>query len=100
MSFQVITQPQAEADIREAVRWIARHSPKKSTLWYFDVMNAIESLSKFPARCSYARERETFGIDIRQLIFDKYRILFVIEDETVYVLRVRHQAQDTLQLDE
>ena len=100
MSFQVVTQPQAEADIREAMRWMARHSPKKSTHWYFDVMNAIESLSKFPARCPYAPERETFGLEIRHLLFDKYRILFVIEDETVHVLRVRHQAQDILQPDE
>ena len=100
MSYQVVTQPQAEEDIRQVIRWIAHYSPKKSTVWYFDVMKAIESLSSFPARCPFAPERGKFGLDIRHLLFGQYRILFVIEDKTVYVLRVRHQAQDILQPDE
>ena len=100
MSFHVTTHPQAEEDIRQAMRWISHYSPQKATLWYFDVRQAIDSLQHFPARCSFARERETFGLEIRQRLFDKYRILFLIEDETVYVLRVRHQSQQTLQPDE
>jgi plasmid stabilization system protein ParE len=96
MSYQVIIQPRAEKDIRQALRWITRHSPKKATLWYFDIMQAIDSLKDSPARCPFAPERKTFGLGIRHLLFDQYRILFVIEDVTVSVLRVRHQAQDTL----
>jgi len=100
MGYQVITQPQAEEDIRQAMRWIARYSPEKATLWYFDIMQTIESLSTSPARCPFAPERETFSLEIRHLLFEKYRILFIIEDEFVYVLRVRHGAQDTLEPDE
>jgi toxin ParE1/3/4 len=100
MSYQVVTHPQAETDIRDAVRWVARRSPKKATEWGFDVVKAIRSLSKSPARCRFAPERETFGLEIRHLIFGKYRILFVIEDQTVYVLRVRYGAQDVLRPDE
>lgn len=100
MSFHITTHPQAEEDIRQAMRWIAQYSPEKATLWYFDVLQAIDSLQNFPARCPFAPERKTFKMEIRHLLFDKYRILFVIEDETVYVLRVRHQAQQTLQPDD
>jgi plasmid stabilization system protein ParE len=96
MSYQIIIQPQAEKDIRQALRWIARHSPKKATLWYFDIMQAIDSLQDSPARCPFAPECKTFGLDIRHLLFDQYRILFVIEDVSVSVLRVRHQAQNIL----
>src|SRR5205085_5374976 len=96
MSYQVIIQPRAEKDIRQALRWMTHHSPKQATLWYFDIRQAIDSLQDSPARCSFAPERKTFGLDIRQLLFDQYRILFVIEDVTVSVLRVRHRAQDTL----
>ncbi|MBL8188125.1 MAG: type II toxin-antitoxin system RelE/ParE family toxin [Acidobacteria bacterium] len=53
-----------------------------------------------PARCPLAPESETHGQEIRHLIFDKYRILFIIDDETVYVLRVRHQAQEVLSLND
>ena len=83
MSFNVSTHPQAEADIRQAMQWIAQYSPPKSTLWYFEVLQAIDSLQNFPARCAFAPERKAFGLDIRQLLFDKYRILFMVEDETV-----------------
>lgn len=100
MSYQVVTLPQAEKDIRDAVRWMAQHTPKKSTEWGFDAVKAIRSLSTFPARCPFAPERQTFGLEIRHLIFGKYRILFIIEDETVYVLRVRHSAQDVLRPDD
>lgn len=44
-------------------------------------------------------ESETHRQEIRHQIFDKYRILFIIDDETVYVLRVRHQAQEVLSPD-
>ncbi len=96
MGYQVITQPQAEADIRQAMQWITQHSPQHATLWYFDIMKAIESLSVSPARCPFAPERATFGLEIRHLLVEKYRVLFIIEDESVYVLRVRNGAQDIL----
>ena len=100
MSYDIIVHPAADEDLQQAAHWIAQYSPEKATLWYFDALQAIESLRNFPARCSFAPERKTFGLEIRHRIFDKYRILFLIEDETVYVLRVRHQSQQTLQPDE
>jgi plasmid stabilization system protein ParE len=100
MGYQIIILPQAENDILEAIGWMSQHSTEKATLWYFEIQQAIESLTNSPARCSFAPERETFGIEIRHLLFEKYRILFVIEDVSVYVLRVRHGAQMTLTPDE
>ncbi len=47
MSYQVVTLPQAEKDIRDAVRWIARHSPKKSIEWGFDVVSVVLALPRF-----------------------------------------------------
>lgn len=100
MSYSVVIQPQAEQDVREAVLWMSQWTPDKATDWGFDVIKAIRSLSRFPARCPFAPERVTYGLDIRHLLFDRYRILFIIEDETVYVLRVRHQAQAALEPDD
>ncbi len=100
MSFKVVVEKEAEEDLKTAASWIAQHSPDKAVLWYFDAMESIESLENFPTRCSLAPESQKFGAEIRHLLFDKYRILFIIEDETVYVLRVRHQAQDVLRPDD
>lgn len=100
MSYQIILEEEAEQDIEAATAWMAQYSPEKATQWYFDIQEAIDSLQTFPFRCPLARESEMFGAEIRHLIFGKYRILFTVIDETVYVLRVRHGAQDILRPDE
>ncbi|MBP6820407.1 MAG: type II toxin-antitoxin system RelE/ParE family toxin [Acidobacteria bacterium] len=100
MSFNVIVEQEAEEDLKAIAQWIAQYSPDKAALWYFDATEAIESLENFPARCPFAPESKRFDAEIRHLIFDKHRILFIIDDETVYVLRVRHQARDVLSPDD
>jgi len=100
MSFNVVVEKEAEEDLKTAANWIAQYSQDKAVLWYFDATESIESLENFPQRCPFAPESKKFGMKIRHLIFDKYRILFIIEDETVYVLRVRHQAQEVLNPDD
>ena len=100
MSYQVVIDEEAEQELKEAAHWIARHAPETAALWYFDIVNAIQSLQDSPARCPLAPESRTFGDEIRQLIFGNYRVLFLIDDEIVRVLRVRHGRQDTLTPDE
>ena len=100
MSYKVEVTEKAQEEAREAIRWIAQYSPEKAALWHFDLLEKVDSLENFPARCPLAPESNTHGKEIRHLIFGKYRILFIIEDETVYVLRVRHQAHDVLELDD
>ncbi len=96
MSFNVIVTDEAEGDLKEAARWIAQYSTERAAIWYFEITETIESLQDFPLRCPLAPESKTFSTEIRHLLFDKYRILFIIDDENVYVLRVMHGAQDTL----
>ncbi|MEP7342950.1 MAG: type II toxin-antitoxin system RelE/ParE family toxin [Acidobacteriota bacterium] len=100
MSYQVEITEKAQEEAREAYRWIARHSPEKASLWHFELLEKAGSLENFPARCPLASESQTYGQEIRHLIFGKYRIVFTIEDELVTVIRVRHLAQDTLQPDD
>ncbi len=100
MSYKVEITGKAQEEAHEILRWIARYSPEKAALWHFELLERADSLENFPARCPLAPESETHGKEIRHLIFDKYRILFIVEDETVYVLRVRHQAQDVLKPDD
>ena len=94
MSYTVIIEERAKADIRAAALWMAQFSPEKATLWHFEIEEAILSLEEMPKRCPRARESQYFKREIRHLIFGKYRILFTIEDETVRILHVRHSAQD------
>ncbi|MDX2042066.1 MAG: type II toxin-antitoxin system RelE/ParE family toxin [Acidobacteriota bacterium] len=100
MGYKVEVTEKAQAETRQAIRWIAEYSPEKAALWHFELTRKLDSLENSPARCPLAPESKTHGQEIRHLLFDKYRILFIIEDETVYVLRVRHQAQDVLNPDD
>jgi plasmid stabilization system protein ParE len=94
MSYSVIIEERAKSDIREAARWMAQYSPRKALTWHFEIEEAVLSLENNPLRCPLAPEYQFFHEEIRQLIFEKYRILFVVKDEEVHVLYVRHSARD------
>lgn len=100
MSYQVEISERALLEARSAALWMAQFSEEKATIWYFDLSAAIQSLENMPFRCSPAPENKSFGFEIRHLIFGKYRILFTVEDETVYILNVRHSTQKTLNPDD
>lgn len=96
MSYRIKFSQKARAEAVAAARWIGQYAPEKSSLWYFDLEQRIESLKNSPARCPLAPESRTFKREIRQLIFGKYRILFRIDDETVHVMHIRHSSQQML----
>lgn len=99
MSYRVeITDP-AEQDVRDITHWIFQYSPEKATLWYFDFLGAADSLQEFPARCPTSPESSDER-ELRHLLFGKYRIIFLIDDETVSILHVRHQRQRPFSPDE
>jgi len=98
MSYSVI-QPPAKRDIQQICRWLGRHSREKVAVWHFEFTKAIESLENFPRRCSLALEDTEFDYEIRQLIFQQYRILFTIRDETVRILHVIHMSRKPLAKD-
>jgi len=100
MSYSVIVEERAKDDIREAARWMAQYSPEKAALWHFEIEEAVLSLENIPFRCPLAPESQLFREEIRQLIFDKYRILFTVRDEEVHVLYVRHGARDYVRPEE
>jgi hypothetical protein len=54
-----------------------------------------------PARCRVANESASVGFEMRQLLFrtrfNIYRILFMIMDNVVYVVGIRHGRRNYLQ---
>ena len=90
----------ALVDAGEAYFWISEQSEGAALRWYEGLMKAFRSLEKNPLRCPLAPESAFFEEEIRQLIYGKYRILFTVEGETVFVLRVRHGAQQYLKPEE
>lgn len=100
MIYQVIIQPTAFQEIETSYRWICDNlSAELANNWYYELQDAIASLQKFPNRCSIAPEAVTIGREIRQIWVGKnrkYRALFVIEEDVVAILHVRHSSQSYL----
>ena len=99
-TYRVIIQPNAEAELEAAYQYRAEHAPQAAARWFTGLVEAINSLEQFPARCPLAPENAHFAEEIRQLLYgarrDVFRILFTMQGDTVHVLHIRHGAQQYL----
>lgn len=97
MTYRVILQPQALQQLEEQYQRVAKQNPRAAANWFNRFVTALESLSQMPERCAVARESELVGREVRQFLFGKRagtrRAFFVIEDDTVRILAIRHSAQ-------
>lgn len=104
MAFQVEITPIAEAQIEQAYRWYRERNPDFADRWFRGLMNAIATLQEKPQRCALAVEHEIFPEQVRQLLYGKskniYRVLFMVREQTVYILYVRHSAQAPMTVDD
>ncbi|MEQ8754284.1 MAG: type II toxin-antitoxin system RelE/ParE family toxin [Coleofasciculus sp. G1-WW12-02] len=104
MAFQIEITPIAEAQIEQAYRWYRERNPAFADRWFRGLMNAIATLQEKPQRCALAVEHEIFPEQVRQLLYGKskniYRVLFMVREQTVYILYVRHSAQAPMTVDD
>jgi len=100
MKYKLIIQPRALAELDEAYRWIAQRSPENAARWFNRFVEALQTLERFPGRCGVAPESEQIGQEIRQLLYGRrggaYRALFVVRDDEVHILHIRHAARNSM----
>jgi len=97
MTFTVKLSNLASQNIEEAYQWVKEVNSGVLDEWFSGVMKALQSLKNLPNRCSRIPEADEFDEEIRQLIYQKYRIIFTFRDNTVYVLTVRHTSRKPLE---
>lgn len=99
-TYRVIIQPPVETEIEQAYLRIAEEAPETAARWYYGLLDAIESLSDHPKRCSLAPENSAFEYEIRHLLYGRkgrrYRVLLIIVGDVVHVLHFRHWAQQRM----
>jgi plasmid stabilization system protein ParE len=100
MKYVVEVTKSAEEDARVICSYIAADSQRSAERWLIALERVFDSLSAFPARCAIAPESEMIGTEIRQRLFGTYRVLFIIREETVYILHIRHGARRSLSSNE
>lgn len=94
MNYRVRVQPRAQREIYEAAEWFARRSYRQADRWLHGLGEALLTLSEFPGRCALAPESDGFHEPVRQLLYGRgygaYRLLFIVREQTVHVVAVRH----------
>jgi plasmid stabilization system protein ParE len=100
MPFEVIVTPSAKADIFETNAWLLEKNPETARKWLWQLSKAITSLGEFPTRCAVTEESAVFEVEVRQLIFGSrpnvFRVLFSINSDKGFILRVRSTRQRRL----
>jgi plasmid stabilization system protein ParE len=99
--YSVVVLARARGDVDAIYTWLRRRSPSGAVRWYTAFLQAANSLGVNPDRHGFAPESTEVGRAIHQKIFKtrsgrNYRMLFIIFDNEVRVLRVRGPGQPPL----
>ena len=78
MNYHIVYQDPAEVELIAICRWIARRSPSRAEAWFDGAIAAIDTLTSFPRRCPLAPEDAEFDVEVRQLLYGEFRILFTL----------------------
>jgi plasmid stabilization system protein ParE len=94
--FRVRIEAEAKNNLRKHYQNLRSRNPGSEypDQWYYGIRAAIRDLAVSAQQCGLAYEDRFFAEPIHQRLFDSYKILFAIREDTVHVLHVRHQAQD------
>ena len=96
--FEVVLHLDAEKDISSIFDWgCSAWGKDQAKRWILELRNVLRKrLTSTPRRCPVAPESEELGITVRHLIFQRYRILFIVEQRTVTVLHIKGSYAEPL----
>ena len=103
MTYRVEIADAAKADVRRQAAYLRTETSQDiADKWLAGLDQSIVSLANRPLRCPLAAESDKFPRPVRELYYGRrrrgrFRILFEIRDGVVFVLYVRHAAQDKIE---
>lgn len=103
MSFAIEFTDVTDMEVQHIHLRLMGRSLEQAERWQEGLENAASSLADFPRRCPLAPEHDVFDVEVRQLLYGTYRLLFGLRDtdddgeyDTVRILHVRHASQRPL----
>lgn len=104
MRFVVRELQRAKADKRRIFEWLHEHSHRGAAAWLAAYDRTVEYLKTRADTFSEADENAELDLDVRQALFKTrrgrvYRVLFMIEQQEVFILRVRGPGQGPVDTD-
>lgn len=94
MRHEVFIQPTAAAEIESTYAFLVEIAPERAEGWMSGLTDVLASLERMPLRCSLAPEGGSVPYPVRQLLYERHRILFTVSGRDVHVLHLRHMRQD------
>ena len=94
--YKVQITDKALADMEEIYNYIAiqLQAPENAIGQYNRIAKAIEGLNMFPEKVRLMESEQERVMGLRQLVIDNYSVFYVIETESVIVMRVLYSASD------
>lgn len=80
-------------DLERIFFYIAADNINNAKKFILELEEKIYSLDTSPERCPYIPENIFFGTSYRHLIHGKYRVIYKIGNDSVYILRVVHGSK-------
>ncbi len=88
---RIIWSPDAAADLEEICDYIAKDSEHYARVFAQGIINAIERLQIFPGSGRIVQEYDLKNI--REIIFQNYRIIYRIKPDAVEIVTISHGAR-------
>ncbi len=83
----------SRTDLRELKNYISQDSPHYARRFIARIIDNVEKLVDFPdigRKVPEAEDRD----DVRELIFQGYRIIYLYQDDFIYIVTVMHGSRD------
>ncbi|GMU80659.1 MAG: hypothetical protein AMXMBFR47_05300 [Planctomycetota bacterium] len=96
MKYSVEVSPVVMRAIRAQAFHIAQDKPIAAERWLGRVLRAIDGLESMPRRHAISHLlSDSLGVEIRNLIIDRYKLFFLIDDRkrVVRIVLFRHGSQ-------
>ncbi len=106
MTFRLTILPRAHRDIdRNAEWWADHHSLQEGIVWADTIYDQIETLRDFPEAHALSAENAEFPYEIRDKLVGlgsrrRYRAVFTIKGDELFVLTVRAAEEDRMTPDD
>ena len=91
--FKINLTRNAQNDLEHIFFYIAADNINNAKKFILELEEKIYTLETSPERCPYIPENIFFGTNYRHLINNKYRAIYKIDNNCVYILRVVHGAK-------
>ena len=98
-SYKVFWTRSAQIDLIEIIEFIKTDSEKNARAIFQKIKTKSKELNKLPLRGRVVPEFKEFNIDkYRELIISPWRLIYLIEDHSVYILSVVDSRRDLEEL--